>query len=159
MKKEQPPLRKKQHGMCHTTTYSAWADMIQRCTNPNTTGYENYGGRGIKVHESWLDFRNFYADMGAKPEGMTLDRTDVNGNYEPGNCRYVSYVVQATNKRTSKLNKNGIEGVWYDEKKARWIVKIGLHNWNRHIGTYDDFFEACCARLSAVNFFRNELWS
>lgn len=133
--------------------------MIQRCTNPNCTGYENWGGRGIKVHEPWKDFRNFLADMGVKPEGATLDRKDVNGNYEPGNCRYASYQEQATNKRRNCLNLSGIEGVWYDNQKQRWIVKIGLHNRTKHIGTYEDFFDACCARLSAVNFFRNELWS
>ena len=133
--------------------------MIQRCRNPKCSSYKNYGARGISVHPRWFDFRNFLADMGPKPEGFTFDRIDPNGNYEPGNCRYVPYAVQAVNKRVSVVNKSGIEGVWWDAKKNRWVVKICVNNWNKHIGTFDDFFEACCARISAVNFFRYELWS
>lgn len=145
--------------MRKTPTYKSWADMLQRCNNPKTVGYKNYGGRGIKVHPRWFDFREFLSDMGLKPEGFSLDRIDVNGNYEPGNCRYVPFAIQAINKRVSVVNKSRIEGVWWDEKKNRWIVKICVNGTNTHVGTYSDFFEACCARISAVNFFRNELWS
>jgi DNA-binding CsgD family transcriptional regulator len=79
-------------------TYTTWAMMIQRCHNPKATGYHAYGGRGIKVCMSWRrSFRKFLAYMGERPEGMTLDRIDNNGDYEPGNCRWSTSKVQRAN--------------------------------------------------------------
>lgn len=70
-------------------TYCSWQAMKTRCLNPRASNYERYGGRGITVCKRWLRFRNFLADMGERPEGMTLDRyPNYNGNYEPGNCRW-----------------------------------------------------------------------
>lgn len=75
--------------------------MRQRCTNPNDPGYERYGGRGIKVCERWCVFESFLKDMGEKPESMSIERKDNNGNYEPGNCRWATSFDQTRNKRTS----------------------------------------------------------
>jgi hypothetical protein len=69
-------------------TYVSWHNMKQRCRDPGDTSYHRYGGRGITFCERWLDFNNFLHDMGERPLGRTLDRIDVDGNYEPGNCKW-----------------------------------------------------------------------
>lgn len=73
--------------------------MRARCNNPNTNGYANYGGRGISVCPVWQTFANFLADMGVRPDGMTLDRVDSDGDYEPGNCRWATASQQRRNRR------------------------------------------------------------
>lgn len=80
-------------------TYYSWASMLTRCTNPNSSGWKNYGARGITVCDRWRSFDNFLADMGDRPVGLTLDRKDNDGNYEPANCRWATPVEQARNKR------------------------------------------------------------
>lgn len=90
----------------YSPTYGSWQSMRQRCLNPSSDGYARYGGRGIKVCERWNDFPTFLADMGERPTGMTLDRLDPDGNYEPGNVRWATAKQQATN-RTSAWENSG----------------------------------------------------
>lgn len=80
-------------------THKSWTAMIQRTTNSNYTHWKDYGGRGITVCDQWRSFEVFLADMGERPEGKTLDRINVNGNYEPGNCRWATLSEQQKNKR------------------------------------------------------------
>lgn len=91
------------HGMSKSKVYRAWATMISRCHNPRFPKYAEYGARGISVCERWRnDFRDFLADMGERPSSShTVDRIDVNGNYEPGNCRWATAGEQADNKRNT----------------------------------------------------------
>jgi len=86
------------HGLTHSKTYSTWESMIQRCTNLNQTKYNDYGGRGIKVCDRWLNFENFLKDMGERPDKLELDRIDNDGNYEPGNCRWVTRSANLRNR-------------------------------------------------------------
>lgn len=94
------------HGKAKSKIFNIWSHIRRRCFNPNTKYYEHYGGRGINVCERWMNFENFYADMGDPPEGegrISLDRIDNNGNYEPGNCRWANQKMQSDNKRTTRF--------------------------------------------------------
>jgi hypothetical protein len=85
--------------------YESWHRMKQRCRNPNSEGYKNYGGRGITVCRRWLSsFANFLADMGPKPSPRhTIDRINNDGDYEPGNCRWATPIEQARNRRPAQF--------------------------------------------------------
>ena len=89
------------HKMTNTPEYIAWEAIIQRCDNPKNPGYKNYGGRGIKVCDRWRSFENFYADVGPRPKGFSLDRTNNEGDYSPENCRWVLNKLQHRNKRSN----------------------------------------------------------
>jgi len=103
--------------------YYTWQNMRRRCLDAGNCQYKNYGGRGIKVCERWLEsFDNFLSDMGEKPRGYTLDRIDNDGNYEPGNCRWATVKDQCANKRTTILHtRNGVT-----KCMSHWADEIGL---------------------------------
>lgn len=83
----------------HKSTYGVWKNMIQRCTNKNNPAYHNYGARGITVCVRWYKFENFLADMGERPDNLTLDRIDNNLGYYKKNCRWADDTTQARNSR------------------------------------------------------------
>lgn len=91
------------HGMHLTREYRSWNAMKTRCSNPRCPEYPNYGGRGITVCTRWHRFEAFFADMGAAAAGLSLDRIDTNGNYEPSNCRWATAKQQQQNKRDNVL--------------------------------------------------------
>lgn len=109
------------HGMSATKTYKIWAGMKRRCTNPNEKFYAHYGGRGIKVDEAWsASFDRFLEDMGECPEGYSIERIDVNGDYTKNNCKWIPESEQPRNTRKTKLTMS-------DAAQIRALVASGGH--------------------------------
>ena len=117
--------------------------MIQRTSNPRNKAYKDYGGRGITVCERWQAFENFFADMGPRPDGLTLDRINNDGNYEPGNCRWATRRQQVRNRRTSRANTSGVRGVRRHGKG--WSARIRWNGKERHLGSFPDKASASAA--------------
>ena len=106
------------HGESHSTKeYRAWCSLNRRCRNRNTDDYRLYGARGIRVCERWRIYENFLADMGRAPSAAhSIDRIDVNGDYEPGNCRWATPVEQVRNRRVRRVVRD--DGLTLSEAAA-----------------------------------------
>lgn len=127
--------------MSKSPIYKSWFQMKRRCTNPSDPGWPNYGGRGITVCGRWQSFANFYADMGDRPAGASLDRIDNDGNYEPGNCRWATNEEQINNRRSTRMViADGVEmtlaracrmfGLNYKLTHSRLMRKFGEDTWH-----------------------------
>lgn len=121
-KAEKCRVRATRHGLADTPTHRSWMSMRQRCLNQNDRAYRNYGGRGITICSRWSVFENFLADMGVKPDGMELERINVDGNYEPGNCRWATISEQARNTRRNRF----IEFNGKRQTVAEWSRELGI---------------------------------
>lgn len=116
------PTNPKQHGWVNTTIYNSWRGMIKRCYQTTDKDYKNYGARGITVCDRWKSsFADFLKDMGPRPKGRTLDRINLNGNYELSNCRWATFKQQANNRRNGRypiprlfvLRRSGMWYLWH----------------------------------------------
>lgn len=104
-------------------TYTSWSGMLSRCHNVKDPSYNRYGGRGIKVCERWNKFENFLEDMGERPEDMSLDRIDNNGDYCPENCKWSTRKEQMNNKRSNKqITYKGVT-----KNITQWAEFIGIN--------------------------------
>lgn len=115
---------KNNHGLSNTKLYKIYADIKSRCFNSKKISYKNYGGRGITMCEEWLEFENFYnwAINNGYKEGLTIERIDVNGNYEEKNCKWIPLEEQAKNRRDTHF-------VTYNGKTycvTEWATIVGL---------------------------------
>lgn len=136
------------HGLHKSSEYKAWDHMVQRCTNPNNENYKHYGGRGIRVCDRWGNsFENFYADMGPS-NGLTLDRRNNDGHYEPGNCRWVDWTTQRHNQRMRSNNKTGTTGVSQNKDGTFRATFVGRKEKTLD-RSYDNINSAIEARLQA----------
>lgn len=112
------------HGYWGTRTYTSWYSMKQRCDCPTRPKYEHYGGRGITYDPRWAKFENFLADMGERPQGMSLDRVDVDKNYSKENCRWSTQYGQNINRRDTHMLTYAGE----TKPRIEWAKEFGLKN-------------------------------
>lgn len=131
-----PPQKK--HGMCNTVEYQCWRAFKNRCMNSKNIQYKDYGGRGITVSEQWLEFENFYRDMGNRPPNHQIDRIDNNKGYSKENCRWVERKINCRNKRNNKLYKTPtgdlvqqelIDKIGWSKDQFRWFIKKHGISW------------------------------
>lgn len=120
------------HQKSGTPEYLAWTNIKRRCYNKNNASYHAYGARGIKMCDRWReDFLNFLADMGERPSDLhSIDRIDVNGDYEPANCRWTTNAEQQNNKRSNII----IEHDGRSQTMTAWAREIGINTdtlWRR----------------------------
>jgi len=139
------------HGMRRSRIYGVWCDIKKRCFNPNSTNYENYGGRGIGMCEEWKNsFTAFYEDMGQPPTPEhSIERKDVNGNYEPSNCIWETRLIQAANKRRYKNNSTGFIGVSRNSNSS-WQASISRKGKQYYLGSFNTAKEAATWRDAYV---------
>ena len=116
----------KKHGHHNTPTYGSWKGMKARCDNPNDPYFHKYGGRGIGYCMRWSAFDAFLADMGERPDGMTLDRKDNDKDYEPGNCRWATTTQQNRNRQDTLRITIGKETLSLADWCERYSAKYGL---------------------------------
>lgn len=135
------------HGLSNEPIYDCWVAMKARCNNPKHPMYQYYGGRGIKVCDRWINsFDNFLEDMGMKQnQELTLDRIDVNGNYEPDNCRWTTIQEQQKNRRNNKK----VPGIEYESSRNKYRALITYKNKKYFLGRFDKYSDAVKARLKA----------
>lgn len=135
--------------------YACYKQMIARCYNPKNKSYKNYGGRGIKVCERWLEpdpmgFYNYIEDMGQRPgENHSTERIDVDGDYTPSNCTWATRSQQTFNRRVLSINTSGLTGVSFKASDSRWLATIAVECKKTYLGYFDNLFDAVCARKSA----------
>ena len=121
-------IREKTHGLSrgkNNSIYIIWQGIKNRCLNTKSFAYKDYGGRGIKICDRWLNFENFYNDMKeGYSKGLTIERKEVNGNYEKSNCCWITRSEQANNRRTTIYINDDFYGT-LTIKDAAKIVGIG----------------------------------
>ena len=136
------------HGMKKHPLNATINNMVQRCENPKTEFYPDYGGRGIKVCEEWRNSRETFFNWAIQngwEEGLTIDRIDNDGNYEPSNCRWVTPIIQSRNRRVRKDNTSGYKGVSYVKGKDLFNAYTTVNRKRIHLGLYPTAVEGAIA--------------
>lgn len=158
------------HGDSYTRLYQIWSDMKQRCNNKNQESYKYYGARGIKIciywQASYYLFKKWALANGYKKD-LTLDRQDVNGDYSPDNCRWVTAVEQMRNTRKrANAQTSKYKGVSWCSNVCKWRAQISGASCKQHIGLYEEEIDAAKAydevaakefgQFAKLNFSRKE---
>jgi len=134
------------HGLTNHRLYNTWCHMISRVENQKNKDYKDYGGRGIAICEKWRkDFMAFYdwAISNGYSKDLTIDRINVNGNYEPLNCRFTTPLIQARNTQILRDdNTSGYRGVYFNKNAKKWKAQISVNKKRISLGTYLTAMEA-----------------
>lgn len=140
-------IRNTTHGLGKHRLYPTWNGIMKRIFNVNRIEYKHYGGRGITICDRWLDVKNFIEDMyPSYKEGLSIDRIDVNGNYEPSNCRWVTHEIQHRNTRLiMQTNKTGYRGVSLNKRDNKFLSQIKIKNNVIYLGYFKTALEAAIA--------------
>lgn len=127
-----------------TKEYNAWIAIKQRCFDKNHPSYMDYGGRGVTMFPEWKsNFKAFLSYVGEAPTNKhSIDRIDVNGNYEPNNVRWATSSIQSSNRRLQKSNSTGVEGVTFDKKSCKYIARITIDGKRKYLGSYKELTDA-----------------
>lgn len=127
------------HGKSGTNTYKIWKDIFKRCNNPNNAGFKYYGARGIKVCQRWRNFENFLADMGERPStGHSIDRIDVNGDYESSNCKWATKLEQMNNRRDNVHIETPAGRMTIPNASRKFGIKPGTLHYRVRNGCHPD---------------------
>lgn len=144
--------------MSKTKLYRVWTSMNRRCKNENDVNYRKYGAKGICVTEEWSNknpygFINFFkwASSNGYKDGLSIDRLNSQGNYEPTNCRWATFDEQNSHLAMNKNNKSGYTGVCWSNKENKWVVVISINNKSKRIGSFKRKEDAVNARNIFIN--------
>jgi len=148
------------HGLTKHKLFIVWTNMKKRCYKPNTTGYQHYGDRGIRVCIRWKgSFKSFYnwAMANGWQEGLEIDRKDNDGNYHPDNCRFVTRAVNNNNRRNPKKykkrkdNTSGFTGVCFDKTRNKYMAYINVNCNRKYLGYFNTAEQAASAIENYTN--------
>lgn len=129
--------------------YNIYFKIKHRCLNPNCKDYKYYGMRGITICKEWMSNYFYFRDWAVKSgyqDGLTIERIDVNGNYEPNNCTWITLSMQQFNKRLYARNKSGYRGVIWDKEAKKWKSVVSINGKDNFVGRYNDLNEAVIRR-------------
>lgn len=137
------------HGLRNHKLYKIYSNIIERCEREKHKSYKDYGGRGITICKDWREnFINFYnwATNNGYKSGLSIDRINNDGNYEPNNCRWTTKEVQARNTRKLiSTNTSGYRGVSFHKKYKKWVATIAVSCINKYLGSFNTAIEAAKA--------------
>ena len=140
----------KTHGLIETRLYGIWRNIKSRTLNPKHKDYKDYGGRGITICDEWKnDFMSFYnwaiSNGYEENKGLSIDRIDNDGNYEPKNCRWTTQTIQTRNQRIRKNNKTGYRGVSFRKRLGKYVARICINSKTIHLGYFQTAVEGAIA--------------
>jgi hypothetical protein len=135
------------HGLRYHRIYNTWKNMVARTTSPKKYNFNNYGGRGIIVCARWKNVAYFIEDMyPSYQEGMSIDRINNDGNYEPSNCRWTTKCIQSRNTKIIRPNNtSGYRGVSFDKHRGLWSCQITINSKSKYLGRFNTALDAAKA--------------
>jgi hypothetical protein len=153
-------LNRELHNETKTRLYHIWIGIKSRCFDADSSSYRNYGGRGISVCNEWANSYTAFKDWALSAgytDNLSIDRIDVDGDYSPNNCRWVSNSTQQFNKRKSNRNTSGHVGVSWNKKERRWVAYITKDHVVHWLGLFDNIDDAIKARETAETMYYGQI--